>query len=40
MDTEEGDAVSHRKRKGQGYDAAEELSETEGDSHVMFSHYL
>ncbi|KAK9917324.1 hypothetical protein WJX75_003133 [Coccomyxa subellipsoidea] len=31
VDTEEGDVISHRKRKGAGYDAAEELSETEGE---------
>ncbi|BDA50754.1 probable two-component response regulator ORR24 at C-terminar half [Coccomyxa sp. Obi] len=31
VDTEGGDVISHRKRRGVDYDAAEELSETEGE---------
>lgn len=30
MDTDEGDVMSQGKRKASAYDAAEELSETEG----------
>ncbi|CAL8465155.1 g4690 [Coccomyxa elongata] len=31
VDTEGGDVISHRKRRGADFDAAEELSETEGE---------
>lgn len=34
MDTEGGDVINHKKRRGADFDAAEELSETEGRSQV------